>query len=162
MQTHIVTADQVKDGIYIGTVALDNFIGHIHIAAHLGTVFFKAIKASGRIRAEAGSGIKAGSGIEAGLGIKAGEGIEAGSGIEAGLSVIAKWVNCPLRIFVGLCLWREPAADEMELRAELRNGTLCFGTHVPPVVETEADEIPMADQLTPDEVAAVRRLLANA
>ena len=86
----------------------------------------------------AGSYIKAGSGIEAGLGISAGEdieagwGINAGLGISAGLSISATFVSTPTRIFAGLCLWRFPTAEEMQIRAEIRSGTVAFGEVVPP------------------------------
>jgi len=191
LPTHIVTADQLTDGLYTGSVDLTAFNGHIEIAAGLGWVRFSGhVAAAGRIRAlagsgiEAGEGIKAGSGIEAGEGIKAGWGIkagegikaglgieagsgieaglgiEAGSGIEAGFSIAAPWVSAALRIFVGLCLWREPTPDEMQLRAELRGGVLAFGEHVPPITPlTEPD----ADApLTGAEIAAVRALLKQA
>jgi len=91
------------------------------------------------------------------LGIKAGEGINAGWGIKA------KWVDVALRIFVGLCLWREPEGEERQLRAELRRGVLAFGEHVPPVVEEAT--APVADEIQPltaCEIARVRELIANA
>ena len=87
---------------------------------------------------EAGSGIKAGDSIEAGDSIKAGGGIEAGSGIkaglgiEAGLGIKAKWLSVRLRIFAGVCMWRLPEPGEMEIRAELRSGTVAFGKHIQP------------------------------
>ena len=128
---------------YTGSADVSDYAGSIEIAAGLEWVWFASLKASGYILAEAGSGIKAGRGIEAGEGIKAGRGIEAGWGIEAGsgikagwgieagFSVDAKWVEARLRIFAGLCAWRLPDPDEMEIRAELRNGVVAFGTLVP-------------------------------
>ena len=106
------------------------------IAAGLGITAGWSITAGWGITA--GEGIAAGLGITAGWGITAGEditaglGIEAGWGIKAGFSISAKFVVARLRIFVGLCPWRLPKPEECELRAELRGGTLAFGTHVPP------------------------------
>jgi len=78
---------------------------------------------------EVGWGIKAGSGIEAGRGIKAGWGIEAGGGIEAGMFIKCKLLlNINLRIFAGLCLWREPKEEELLIECgRLEKGTICFG-----------------------------------
>ena len=100
----------------------------------------EGIKAGSSIEAgdgiKAGSSIKAGWGIEAGDGIKAGDGIEAGDGIkagwgiEAGFSITAKWISVSLRIFVGMCNWRQPTADEMQVRAEVRQGIVALGTVV--------------------------------
>ena len=90
---------------------------------------------------KAGEGIKAGTGIKAGWGIEAGWGIKAGEGIKAGLSITAKWISTRLRIFAGLCIWKQPAPEETEIRAELRGGTVSFGTLVEPKepnTETEA------------------------
>ena len=97
------------------------------------------------------------------MGISAGSGISAGWGISASLGISAKWVDVALRIFVGLCVWREPEGEERQLRAELRRGVLAFGEHVPPVVE-EAPA-PVADEnqpLTACEIARVRELIASA
>ena len=90
------------------------------------------IKAGSGIEAgagiKAGAGIEAGSGIEAGAGIKAGAGIEAGIGIEAGLSITGEWISGGLRIFAGICLWRTPEQEEMQIKCgELRKGTVAFG-----------------------------------
>ena len=74
---------------------------------------------------EAGEGIKAGWDIKASWGIEAGEGIEAGWGIEAGEGIISK-----LRIFAGLCLWRKPKEEEMQIKAKIVEGEVCFGTVV--------------------------------
>ena len=112
------------------------FKGKIEIANGLGLVSFISLEASYSIIAEAGSGIKAGwrieagSGIEAGWGIKAGEGIKAGSGIKAGWGIEAKWLSIELRIFAGLCLWRLPTPKEMEIKAKIKRGTVCFGNVV--------------------------------
>jgi hypothetical protein len=83
-------------------------------------------------------GIKAGSGIEAGLGIKAGSGIEAGEGIEAGWGIRAKKrIRVKLRIFAGLCGWRLPTPEEMEIRCEkLTGGMVACGT----LIEAGNDE----------------------
>jgi len=77
---------------------------------------------------EAGCGIKAGDGIEAGCDIKAGYGIEAGCGIKAGLSIICKWISSKLRIFAGLCIWRQPTEEETTITCEeVKEGTIAFG-----------------------------------
>ena len=89
---------------------------------------------------EAGLGIKAGLGIEAGLGIKAGWGIEAGSGIKAGWGICAQLkISAALRIFAGLCMWRQPKPEEMEIRcSELVSGEVCFGSLV--IVDEASEE----------------------
>jgi hypothetical protein len=74
---------------YCGTANVADFAGHIEIEANLGWVKFVSLKATGRIFAQAGSGIEAGWGIKAGSGIEAGWGIKAGSGIEAGWGIKA-------------------------------------------------------------------------
>ena len=96
----------------------------------------EGIKAGCGIKAgsyiNAGSGISAGEDIEAGWDINAGLGIKAGLGISAGLSISATFVSTPTRIFAGLCLWRFPTAEETQIRAEIRSGTVAFGEVVPP------------------------------
>ena len=123
MQTLIITRADLDDtNTYVGATDVSDFAGHIEIAADLGHVHFTgSLRAAGSVRALAGSGIKAGSGIEAGW------------GIEAGLSVSAKFVAVRLRIFAGLCLWRQPTREEMQIRAEVRSGTVAFGEVVAPV-----------------------------
>ena len=140
MKTLVITQDLLNaNGEYIGADEVSQFDGHIEIAADLGVVKFSAgLRATGRIRSGAGSGIKAGEGIEAGWGIKAGSGIEAGDGIEAGFSISAKWVSSRLRIFAGLCLWRLPRPEEAQIHAELRSGTIAFGELVEPEKEAAA------------------------
>ena len=91
-----------------------------------------SVKASGKILCDrtliAGWGIEAGYEIKAGEGIKAGCGIKAGWGIEAGLSITAKWLDIGLRIFAGLCLWREPKVEETQINVEeIKQGEICFG-----------------------------------
>lgn len=77
---------------------------------------------------EAGYGIEAGCGIEAGDGIKAGDGIEAGCGIKAGLSIVCKWIKARLRIFAGICIWRNPTEEETTITCEeVKDGTIAFG-----------------------------------
>ena len=128
----ITKADLGADNFYVGATDVSDFDGSIEIAADLGRVRFKAwVKAKFSIRALAGSG------ISAGLGISAGDGISAGSGISAGFSVVAKWIEARLRIFAGLCAWREPTPEETEVRAELRNCTVAFGKHVAPTEVAE-------------------------
>ena len=144
MKTLVITQDLLNaNGEYIGADEVSQFDGHIEIAADLGVVKFSAgLRATGRIRSGAGSGIKAGEGIEAGEGIKAGEGIEAGGGIKAGLSINSKTVAAGLRIFAGLYMWRIPEPQEMEIKAELRGGTIAHGNHV-----TEATKaVPAGDK----------------
>lgn len=115
------------DNTYVGETDVTEYDGHIEIAADLGCVrFTSGLSAAGSLRALAGSGI------------------EAGWGIKADFSIIAKFVTTKQRIFVGLCLWREPKPDEMELRAELRSGTLAFGRHVHPALP-ESDAVPVTD-----------------
>ena len=112
------------------------FDGSIEIGANLGWVKFTRIEARLSIIALSGSGIEAGWGIEAGEGIKAGSGIEAGEGIKA------KYLSIKLRIFAGLCQWRIPTPAEMEIRAEIRSGTVCFGNVVEPKkLDVSEDEI---------------------
>ena len=58
----------------------------------------------------------------------AGDGIEAGWGIKAGLSITAKWLDIGLRIFAGLCLWKEPKVEETQINVEeIKQGEICFG-----------------------------------
>jgi len=115
----ITKADLNDSGEYIGATDVAGYAGHIEIDANLGWVKFAAsVAAKGRIRALAGSSIKAGCGIKAGW------------GIEAGFSITAKWISVSLRIFVGMCNWRQPTADEMQVRAEVRQGIVALGTVV--------------------------------
>ena len=102
---------------YVGDVDLSDFNGNIISDENLGFVKLKSIKVSGFILFKAGSGIKAG------------EGIEAGGGIEAGLSISAQIISTPLRIFAGLCLWRNPTGDEIKVRAKriCGGGVIAFG-----------------------------------
>jgi hypothetical protein len=101
MKTLIITKkDLDADNYYVGDK--NEFDGHIELEANLGWVRFKrSLKATGKIVAEAGTGIEAGWGIKAGTGIEAGWGIEAGTGIKA-----------RLRIFAGLCLGRKIGGSE--------------------------------------------------
>ena len=82
------------------------FDGHIEIAANLGCVRFRgSIKASGWLRALAGTSV------------------------EAGLSIRCKQrLSVKLRIFAGLCLWRRPTPEEMVIEAAEIEGEVCFGT----------------------------------
>ena len=68
-------------------------------------------------------------GIKAGWGIKAGEGIEAGWGIEAGEGITCKLeLNIKLRIFAGLCLWRNPTQEEKTISCgKLTSGSVEYG-----------------------------------
>ena len=77
---------------------------------------------------EAGDGIKAGCGIEVGWGIKAGCGIEAGDGIKAGWGITCTTLFSKLRIFAGLCIWRNPTKGERSIKCdELVGGEICYG-----------------------------------
>ena len=124
MRTLRITAADVKDGKYVGKEDVSNFEGHIEIAGGLGWVTFAGyLCASGYISAGAGSGIKAGEGIEAGWGIEAGEGIVSGL-----------WISCKavltfrLRLFAGVCWWREITDDEKTITCGvLRGGEVCYG-----------------------------------
>ena len=133
-----ITADHIKGGVYIGP-DVSNYEGHIEIDANLGWVKFEFyLCATGCILAEAGTGIKAGDGIKAGEGIKAGMGIEAGKDIEASFSIRAKWISAKLRIFAGLVNGRLPKNGEDEIHAQLRSGTIAFGKHIAPIIDTHA------------------------
>jgi hypothetical protein len=35
-------------------------------------------------------------------------------------------------------MWRIPTADEMQIRADLREGSVAFGTHIPPTPDEAA------------------------
>ena len=96
---------------YVGDVDLSDFNGNIISDENLGFVKLKSIKVSGFILFKAGSGIKA------------------GEGIEAGLSISAQIISTPLRIFAGLCLWRNPTGDEIKVRAKriCGGGVIAFG-----------------------------------
>ena len=120
-----------------GCLAYDkdlNFDGHIHIEGHLGLVRFAfGVAATGRIWAQAGSGIEAGSGIKAGSGIEAGWGIKAGSGIEAGEGIVslrggirAKLVSC-LRVAAGF-----DVSEKCTIEAEVEKGEVVLGEVRPP------------------------------
>lgn len=102
--------------------------GSISAGTHIKAgVYIKAVESI-----EAGTYIKAGAYIEAGESIEAGTYIEAGESIKAGFSICAQTIICRLRIFAGLCSWRPPEPDEMEVRAKTISGTVCFGTVVTP------------------------------
>ena len=114
----ITKADLNEQNEYIKSDSLE-FDGHVQIEADLGYVRFRCyLSAKGGIVAKAGSGIKAGWGIKAGEGIK------------AGLSIICKSLKVELRIFAGLCAWRMPEPNEMEIRADSIEGAVAFGTLV--------------------------------
>jgi hypothetical protein len=142
----ITKADLNDKNEYVGAADITDFDGSILIDAGLGCVRFpESIKTKYSLTAMHGSGIEAGWSIEAGDGIEAGEGIEAGDsieagrGIEAGLSITAKWLSVRLRIFSGLCMWRLPLPNEQEIRAEIRSGTVAFGTNIVPQTNSAAE-----------------------
>ncbi len=158
----IVTAADIVNGYYRehdmisdGDVRIDPHLGQVRVRGSIraggsivagdgtGIAAGEGIKAGLGIKTglgikagrciSAGGGIEAGKGINSGEGINAGRSIEASEGIAAGLGIDAQWVSCDLRIFAGLCDWRAPTPEEMEVRAEIRSGTLAHGTHVLPV-----------------------------
>ena len=102
---------------YIGEIDISDFDGNLIAEEDLGCIKFKSINVSGFILFKAGSSIKAGDGIKAGW------------GIEAGLSITAQVITTPLRIFAGLCLWRNPTKDEMKIKAKRieGGGMIAFG-----------------------------------
>ena len=125
----ITKADIDSNGNVLGDKAKIDVNGHVEIDADLGCVHFVSIKATGRIRASAGSGISAGLGISA------------GSGISAKRSIAAK-----LRIFAGVCMWRKPTDAETEIRcAKLESGEVAFGK----LVIVPADQV-AAVEVKPD------------
>jgi len=97
------------------------------------------IKAGGGIKTRedirSGLGIEAGSSIKAGEEIMAGEGIMAGGSIKAGGSIQAQLdINCAktlsskMRIFAGLCYWRDPTPVETQIVCgRLARGEIAYG-----------------------------------
>jgi hypothetical protein len=102
MNTLLITNENKSQ--YINTKVV--FDGNIRISASLGWLIFVSLSATGYILAEAGTGIK------------------------VGLSIAAKWISSPLRIFAGLVLHRLPTPGELEIRAEVRSGVVAHGTVV--------------------------------
>jgi hypothetical protein len=156
MNTLLITADHIKNGLYVGP-DLSDFDGNVEFAADLGWVKIDAaIRVSGCLVIKAGTSIEAGDLIKAGGLIKAGDWIEAGDrieagdwieaggwieakkGISAGLWIAAKTVSANLKIFVGICVWRETLPEERQLRAKLLNGELAHGEYCPPSEEVAA------------------------
>ena len=105
METKTITkADLNEQNEYAASDSLE-FDGHIQIQGNLGRVVFRGrLQATGFIRSLAGTGIEAGTGIT------------------------CKTLAVRLRIFAGLCMWRKPKPEEMEIRAESISGEVCFGT----------------------------------
>lgn len=83
----------------------------------------------------AGRDIAAGCGIMAGRDIAAGQNITAGWGITAGLSIDGKTVSSGMRIFAGTTRWKRPTPEEMQIRAVVIRGEVCFGDVVAPAPE---------------------------
>ena len=73
MNTYVITKDQVKDGVYVGSQDLSIIDGHLQVEADLGW-----FRVTGSVIAKGSIFIKAGSSIEAGNSIKAGTSIKAG------------------------------------------------------------------------------------
>ena len=161
----ITKSDIDETGLFIGDINTDKQIdGHLVIEAGLGSVrFYNSLRVRGAIAASgdiiAGFGIKAGwsiiaggditagwgiaagrditagGGIIAGWGITAGSGITAGRGIKAGLSIAASTVSAGMRIFAGTTADRLPAPEDMQIRALVESGEVCFGEVVAPAPE---------------------------
>jgi len=85
----------------------------------------------------AGRAIRATWSVTAALHIVARRGVMAGLSVKAGISVCAQWVYSNNLIFNGPGEWRTLSADEMEIRAELRGGTIAYGTHIAPPAATD-------------------------
>ena len=68
--------------------------------------------------------------VEGTLTVEAGVYLQVRGRIEAGWGIKAGWVQCGLRIFAGLVAWRLPEPHELEIRAELRGGTIAHGVLV--------------------------------
>ena len=108
----------------------------------------ESIKAGGSIKAgwsikagegiDAGWSIKAGGSVEAGWSIESSRSIEAGRSIKAGENIYAQMsITCRfslsvgLRVFSGLCFWRNPEPDEMRVTCgRLTGGEIAFGNLV--------------------------------
>lgn len=99
METHIITKDQLDaNNNYIGKVDLADFDGHLEAVENLGWVKFKELKIKGYII------------------------------FKAGLSIHAKFISSKLRIFAGLCIWKQPTKEDQQVVVEkLESGTICFG-----------------------------------
>lgn len=119
----ITKKDLDKDNYYIGKTDVTDYDGHIEIAGSLGWVRFKrGISAKGSLYAVADTGIKTGDGI------KTGGGIETGGGIVAGLTITCKKLSSELRIFAGVCIWKNPTTEEKQIRCEeLVKGEIAYG-----------------------------------
>lgn len=77
---------------------------------------------------KAGGSIKAGLGIDAGCAIRASAGIVSGLGIKAGLGITAKWISAKLKIFAGICWWKNTDIDEKTIKVkEVKNGEIACG-----------------------------------
>jgi hypothetical protein len=55
----------------------------------------------------------------------------------------ARRIEARLRIFAGLCAWKLPEPEEMEIRAELRNGVIAFGTLIQPEAKEGQSATPL-------------------
>jgi hypothetical protein len=78
---------------------LSDHDGHIEADEKLGYVRFGSLKAAGYIL------------------------------FKAGLSIKCTVLSSRSRIFAGLCIWKEPSAEEMVIECKrLEKGTVCFGT----------------------------------
>ena len=127
-----------KDYKYIGKIELHHYEDfNVEIEGGLGYVYFeKGIYVNGYVVAEAGSGIKAGSGIEA------------GEGIVAGLFIQCKKVlKFKLRLFAGVCWWREINENEKKITCgKLEGGEVCYG---------DVEELGLSEEKKDEEVIEV-------
>ena len=71
LHTLHITKRHVRDGVYVGETDVSDWKGHIRLAEDLGIVQFNTtIRATGRIEALDGTGIKVNGGIEYGLSLE--------------------------------------------------------------------------------------------
>ena len=108
----------------------------------------ESIEASGSIEAggyiEAGGSIKASGSIKADGSIKAGGSIEAGGyyGIVAGLSIVCKGtLSFGLKIYAGICSWREISEEEKTVTCgKFNGGVVEYGILKETGLEEEKDD----------------------
>lgn len=141
--TGLLVRDELRVGSFVSVAWNIQAGGKITISGDLSAGWAllggDAIEARGKIKAgtsiKAGGTLRAGQGIEAGAGIRSeskivsGGAITAGEGVEAGLSIeCSDTLEAGLRIFAGVCLWKEPLEEEKKIScAKLVRGTVAFG-----------------------------------
>ena len=112
MNTYVITKDQVKDGVYVGSQDLSIIDGHLQVEADLGW-----FRVTGSVIAKGSIFIKAGSSIEAGSSIKA------GWGIACKTLLSWKW-----QLFAGVCWWRKSTdKDKQIICGKAEGGTVEYG-----------------------------------